>query len=185
MALTSTLYQISVDLSDVDRGVYETVSLRVACHPSEHVERLVLRTFARLLSHEEDLAFGRGLSHAEDPALQVLAPHGQIALWIDVGAPSAERLHRASKAAERVQVYTDKDLAALRQAWSARAIHRADALEVIRVPQELTTTVAGRMRRKVHWSVTRNDNELLVSIDDELAMGELVSTTVDALLAEA
>ena len=35
MALTATLYHLQVTLSDVDRGVYEALDLRVAQHPSE------------------------------------------------------------------------------------------------------------------------------------------------------
>jgi len=36
MALTATMYHLEVALSDVDRGVYEAVDLRLARHPSDH-----------------------------------------------------------------------------------------------------------------------------------------------------
>ena len=35
MALSSTVYTLDIDLADSDRGVYETLALRVARHPSE------------------------------------------------------------------------------------------------------------------------------------------------------
>jgi uncharacterized protein YaeQ len=35
MALTATIYTFDIDLADADRGVYETLALRVARHPSE------------------------------------------------------------------------------------------------------------------------------------------------------
>ena len=41
MALSSTIFVVDIDLSDVDRNVYETLSLRVARHPSD--EFLVAR----------------------------------------------------------------------------------------------------------------------------------------------
>jgi hypothetical protein len=43
MALTATIYNFDIDLSDSDRGVYETVALRVAQHPSESDEYLIAR----------------------------------------------------------------------------------------------------------------------------------------------
>ena len=43
MALTSTIYTFDLTLSDVDRGCYETLALRVAMHPSESPEYFVTR----------------------------------------------------------------------------------------------------------------------------------------------
>ena len=40
---------------------------------------------------------------------------GGYALWADICAPSAERVHRASKAADRVVIVTEKDAATLRK----------------------------------------------------------------------
>jgi uncharacterized protein YaeQ len=34
MALTATIYNLDIDLSDIDRGVYESFTLRVARQPS-------------------------------------------------------------------------------------------------------------------------------------------------------
>ena len=104
MALSSTIRTFTVELADVDRGVYETLDLRVAQHPSETVDRLTVRVLARCLAHEENLEFGRGLSEVEDPALWSTDNTGEVMLWVDVGAPSAERVHRASKRSARVMV---------------------------------------------------------------------------------
>ena len=41
MALTATVHNFDIQLSDVDRGVYESLSLRVARHPSETEEYLL------------------------------------------------------------------------------------------------------------------------------------------------
>ena len=40
MALGATMYVFEVRLADADRGVYETLTLRVARHPSETAEYL-------------------------------------------------------------------------------------------------------------------------------------------------
>ena len=48
MAISSTLYRFQIELSDIDRGVYESLDWRVACHPSEDSERMVVRVLARI-----------------------------------------------------------------------------------------------------------------------------------------
>ena len=69
MAQATVLLRLGVELADVDRGVYETLDLRVAQHPSESLARVVIRCLARCLLHEEGLEFGRGLSNVDEPAL--------------------------------------------------------------------------------------------------------------------
>src|SRR6478752_3381293 len=110
MALTATMYHFQITLSDVDRGVYEGLSLRVAQHPSETMRYLLTRTLAYCLSYEEGIAFSKGgLSATDEPPISVRDPTGLLLAWIDVGAPSAERLHKASKAARRVAVWSSHD----------------------------------------------------------------------------
>src|SRR5687767_5007215 len=106
MGLPATLYRIKIDLSDVDRGVYETLDLRVAQHPSESPRHLVARTIAYALSYEEGIAFSKGVSSVDEPAVFVRDMQGTLTAWIEIGTPSAERLHKARKAVERVRIFT-------------------------------------------------------------------------------
>src|SRR5678816_561632 len=46
MAPGATVYHLEIALSDTDRGVYESLDLRVARHPSETMRFLVARTLA-------------------------------------------------------------------------------------------------------------------------------------------
>ena len=62
MAQSSTIYVFTVRLADADRGVYETLNLRLAQHPSESPEYLVTRLLAYCLEYGEGNAFSRGLS---------------------------------------------------------------------------------------------------------------------------
>ena len=57
VALTATIYNIDIDLADADRGVYESLALRVARHPSESEEYLVTRILAYALEFHEGIAF--------------------------------------------------------------------------------------------------------------------------------
>src|SRR3954469_19332521 len=111
MALTATIYHLEVALSDVDRGVYESLDLRLARHPSETMRYMLTRTLAYCLSYEDGIAFSKGgISAADEPPIAVRDPTGILLAWIDVGSPSAERLHKASKAARRVALFTHVDL---------------------------------------------------------------------------
>ena len=111
MALGAVVHVFSVQLSHVDRGVYEALELRVARHPSENEEFLCARVLAYCLEYREGLAFSRGMAEPDQPALEVRDLTGALLAWIEVGAPDAARLHRASKAARRVAVYTHHDSA--------------------------------------------------------------------------
>ena len=102
MALGATMYVFEVRLADADRGVYETLTLRVARHPSETAEYLVTRLFAYCLEYAEGIAFSKGLSDPDEPAISVRDLTGALQTWIDIGAPEAARLHKAAKTAPNV-----------------------------------------------------------------------------------
>src|ERR687897_2229901 len=101
MALTATIYNFDVELSDTDRQTYESVALRVARHPSESEEYLVARVLAYLLEFAEGIEFSRGVSDPDEPAIAVRDLTGAITSWIDIGTPDAARLHKASKTSNR------------------------------------------------------------------------------------
>ena len=182
MALTATILNFAVELVDIDRGVYDTLEFRLAQHPSENTQRVALRVLARAMAHEEDLAFGRGLSHVEDPTLWSKGPQGQITHWIDVGAPSAQRLHRASKKADRVSVYSDKKLTSLEKEWMGQRIHRSEDIALILLEPTLTEALAAEISRQNQWIVTLNEGYLSVSLGDKSIDSEPETTTVAAFL---
>lgn len=174
MALTATIYNFDVDLADADRRVYESLSLRVARHPSESEEYLVTRLLAYLLEFGEGIQFSRGVSEPEEPAIAVRDLTGAIRSWIDIGTPDAARLHKASKAAGRVAVYTHKDPAQfLRQLAGAR-IHRAEAVELYAMDRGLVRALAARLERRVEFSLSVTERELFVSIGAETLSGRVV-----------
>lgn len=187
MTKASTLRRFEVEVADIDRAVYASLDLRVAHHPSEAADRIVVRVLARALSHEEDLAFGRGVSTPEDPTLFIKDATGRVALWIDVGAPSAERVHRASKAAERVVIYTHKPESGLVREWkSKKRIHNADDVEIVTLPEALVEELDPTVSRSQSWVVTRMDGHLTVSVESEgvSASGPVTTTTLARFIAK-
>ncbi len=106
MALKPTIFKFDVALADMDRNCYESLALTVAQHPSETLERMMVRVLARCLHHHERLSFTRGLSENDEPDLWQHSLDGLIELWIEAGEPSLERLKKASRLADAVLVYS-------------------------------------------------------------------------------
>ena len=173
MALSATIYNFEVDLADADRQVYETVSMRVARHPSESEEFLVARVLAYLLEYAQGIEFSRGVSDADEPALFIRDLTGAMTVWIDVGTPDAARLHKASKTAPRVVVYTHKDPAQFLRQLSGEKIHRSDTLELYAVDRELVAALVERLERRVEFGVSITDRELFVSIGRDTLTGRI------------
>ena len=87
MALGATVHRFQIDLSDVDRGVYEALDLRVARHPSESVPYLLTRTLAARAiwlvwrqGHSRELLEGR-LGRLL-VVLIVLCSGAELVLWV-------------------------------------------------------------------------------------------------------
>jgi uncharacterized protein YaeQ len=171
MALTATIYNFDIDLSDNDRGVYESLALRVAQHPSESDEYLIARILAYLLEYTEGITFSRGVSEPEEPTISVRDLTGAITTWIEIGTPDSARLHKASKAASRVVVYCHKEGAQWLKGLAAAGIHRADALELYAIHRDLIGALVARLDRRMAFAVSITDRELYVSIGDDNITG--------------
>lgn len=128
MAIGATIHTFTVNLADVDRGVYEELTLRVAKHPSETELYMVTRLLAYCLEYEEGIVFSEGISSVDEPAVLVRDLTGRVTGWIEVGAPDATRLHFGSKLADRTTVYTHRDPAKVVLPWAGKTIHNADAI---------------------------------------------------------
>ena len=173
MALTATIHTFSIQLSDVDRAVYETLALKVARHPSESAEHLVTRVLAYCLEYTEGIAFSRGIADPDEPAISVRDLTGAYRAWIDIGAPDAARLHKASKAAPRVAVYTHKDPVLLLCQLAGARIHRAESLELYSFGRPLITELTSRLERRTAFDLSVTDRHLFISFDGATLSGEI------------
>ncbi len=106
MAIKPTIYKLKIALSDLNRNYYDSLNLTVARHPSETLERMMVRVMAYCLNAEEHLVFTKGLSSVEEPEIWARTLDDKIALWIDVGEPAVERIKKATHIAEAVKVYS-------------------------------------------------------------------------------
>ncbi|MET0672106.1 MAG: YaeQ family protein [Microbacterium pygmaeum] len=128
MAAGAVMYTFAVQLADVDRGIYDELSLRAARHPSETDAYMMTRVLAYCLEFDEGIVFGEGISATNEPAVLIRDLTGRITAWIEVGAPDAERLHYGSKLADRTTVYTHRDPAKVLAPLAGKRIHRSESI---------------------------------------------------------
>lgn len=106
MAIKPTIYKFRISLSDLNRNYYDSLNLTVAQHPSESIERMMVRVLVFCINAEEELQFTKGLSAIDEPDLWIRTLDDQTSLWIDVGEPAIDRIKKATRAASRVKVYS-------------------------------------------------------------------------------
>jgi uncharacterized protein YaeQ len=172
MALSSTVYTLDIDLADSDRGVYETLALRVARHPSESDDYLIGRLLAYCMEYTEGIEFSRGgLSDPDAPPIAIRDLTGRLHAWIDIGAPDAARLHKASKLAPRVAVYMHRDPGQFLRNLAGERIHRVEALELYALDRPLIAALAAKLERRMTFALSINERELYLSIGEDTLTG--------------
>ncbi|MCL4864559.1 MAG: YaeQ family protein [Gemmatimonadales bacterium] len=180
MAQTATIYNFDIDLSDVDRGVYEQLSLRVACQPSEPPEYLLTRVLAYCLEFTEGISFGKGLAEPGEPALTVRDLSGALLVWVEIGAPDAARLHKASQACRRVVVYTHKEPRQGLPQLAGERIHRVEALEIYSLDRAMLAELVGHLARRMAFSLSVSDAHLYLTVDGWTVSGAVERHVVAA-----
>jgi uncharacterized protein YaeQ len=174
MALTATVLRLDITLSDVERGVYETLELRTARHPSESARYFWLRALAYCLSYEEGIAFSKGgLSNADDPPISIHDPTGVLTAWIDVGSPSADRLHRAAKAAKRVALFSATPRNLLEREAATQRIHKLDEIAVHLLQPSFIDALEPHLGKQLQLELVRNSGTLYVTLPGAMVEGSI------------
>jgi uncharacterized protein YaeQ len=173
MALTATLYTLTLQLADMDRAVYADFELRVAQQPSETAEFMLVRVLAYCFEYEEGIALTEGVAAVDQPAVWVRDLTGRVTAWIEVGAPDAERVHRGSKLAGRAAVYTHRDPAQLLAQYAGRKIHRAAEVPVYSFDRGFLGEASKRLQRRSKLAVSVTERQLYLDID-----GHSLSTAI-------
>jgi len=162
VSLKSTVYHFSIEISDTDRGVYESFKLPTALHPSESLEFMMVRVIAFSLEYGEGISFSPGIGATEDPAIAIKGLDGTFTAWIDVGAPSAERIHRAAKAARRVAVYCHRSAEVVYQQLTTAPIFRGEEVAFYSFEEGFISSLAATLDRRNGVTISRNDGILYV-----------------------
>jgi uncharacterized protein YaeQ len=168
MALKSTIFKAELQIADLDRNYYATHVLKVARHPSETDERMMVRVLAFMLNADEALIFGKGLSSEDEPDLWRKDLTGSIELWIEVGLPDEKRLRRACGRSNRVLVLTYGGRVA--DMWwqqNQTALRKLDKLTVIDLLPEESRALAALAQRSMTLQCTLQENEIWLIADGE------------------
>ena len=173
MALSATIYVFTIRLSHVDRNIYETLELRLARHPSESPEYLITRLLAYCLEFTEGIAFSKGLSDPDEPAIVIRDLTGALKGWIEIGAPDAARLHKAAKAASYVAVYPTRDVTPWLARLAGERIHRAEQIAVQVIDAALIAQLAARLERRMEFDLSITEGSLYLSLGDETLTGSV------------
>ncbi|WP_280438500.1 YaeQ family protein [Nocardia carnea] len=175
MAIGATLHTFAVQLSDVDRGVYQELELRLARHPSETAEFLATRLLAYCLEYEDGITFSDGgVSSTDEPAVLVRDLTGRVTAWIEVGAPDADRVHRGSKLAGRVAVYTHRDPAKVLAALTGKRIHRGETIPIYSFDRAFVDAVAAALERRNTATLSVTERQVYLELN-----GTGLSTSID------
>ena len=165
MALSATVFNFDTELADVDRGVYETLALRVARHPSETDAFMLTRVLAYCLEYTAGIEFTGGVSAGDDPAVLVRDMTGRVTAWIEVGMPDASRVHRGMKLAGRVAVYTHRNIARVLDGLNGKQVFRAAEIPVYEFAKEFVEDAASVLQRRNILSLSVTERQLYLDID--------------------
>jgi uncharacterized protein YaeQ len=169
-----TLFKFQVELSDVTRSVYQTLEFRVAQHPSESLPYLVTRILAYILNYSEDLTFApTGLHDPDAAAIHLPDVHGGFETLIEIGSPSTRKLHKATKTARTVKIYTYKNPISLIEEIKADKVHRARDIELYSLSPSFLTEVESIIKRDNRWGFLFNDETISIQAGDIALTGEL------------
>lgn len=181
MALKSTIFKATLQISDLDRNYYATHALTIARHPSETDERMMVRLLAFALHADEALAFGKGISSDDEPALWRKDLTGAVELWIEVGLPDEKLVRRACGQAKQIMVYTYGGRGA--DLWweqNRDKLARNDNLAIFNIPLETSRTLAKLAQRNMQLQCTVQDGQIWFSEGDETVQLELSKVKVTA-----
>jgi uncharacterized protein YaeQ len=174
--MNTTLYKFQIELSDIPRAVYQTLEFRVAQHPSESVPYLLTRILAYVLNTEEGLVFApTGLHDPDAAAMNIPETNGGFKTLIEIGSPSARKLHKATKTARFVKVYTYKNPQTLMDEIRTEKVHRGNEIEVFSLSPSFLSEIEPFLKRDNRWGILFDDGTLTVQIGEVSISGELSS----------
>lgn len=174
MSQGSVLYRFRLNVSDVDRSFYEKLDFRTALHPSEAIPFLLTRVIAYALNAGGGVMLSaKGLCEPDEPCISSDSPMGGKDLWIEVGNPSARRLHKAAKAANLVKVYTYRNTDLLLKEIRDHEVYKGDRIEVHALDPEFLEELERLLERDNEWELFRDQGSLMISVKGESISGEI------------
>lgn len=166
MALPSTVYRASVQLSDLDRQIYEQLQTTIAKHPSETAERLVARLLSYALCFSEELSFTKGVGSGDEPDLWSKGADGRVQLWIEVGQPDPDRLAKSCRHVERAVLFAFGPALGRWLPQHQAKLASIKNLTVIALDFTFLSELVANLQRVINWSLTVQEGSLYLNLGD-------------------
>jgi uncharacterized protein YaeQ len=169
MAQNASIYKVELSVSDMDRNYYETHKLTLAKHPSETVERLMVRIIAFALNAHERLEMTKGISTDGEPDIWQKSLSGELDVWVALGLPSEKLIRQSCSKAVKVIIYPyGGRIADLWWDKVKTSTRRFENLQVIGLCEQDTDTLTKLATRSMKLQVNIQDGDVMVSIGDSI-----------------
>lgn len=162
MALKSTIYKASLQIANMDSHYYADHQLNIACHPSETLQRMMIRILVFALNAHDALEFGKGISDTDEPDLWRKDLTGTIEQWIEVGQPDERRILKACGRSAEVRVYLYASTGPIWWKQTQSKVSRANNLQVFQIAPEVAKDLEQLCERTMQLQVTIQDGEIWV-----------------------
>ncbi|MGL1955712.1 MAG: YaeQ family protein [Colwellia sp.] len=160
MALKATIYKANIELADMDRNYYDSLTLTIAQHPSETEQRLMVRLMAYLLNAHQDLQFGKGVSDEEEAAIWQINYSEEIELWIELGQLDEKRLKKACNKAKKVKLYCYGSSVDTWWSQSESKLKKFQRLSIEQFEQTTTAALVKLLERNMEFQCSIQDGQL-------------------------
>ncbi len=171
MALKATIYKADLNIANMDVHQYGDYQMTMALHPSETIERLMVRILAFARFADESLEFTKDLFETDQPALWQKDLTGQLVQWIEVGLPDEDKVKKASARCSQVAVISYGSAVA---EWYKRSskLKTLKNLQVWQISEASTQAVQALCARTMQLQLNVMDGEWTLIGDDAQAVIE-------------
>ena len=176
MAIKPTIYKLRIAISDFNRDYYDSVNVTVALHPSETLERMMVRIVAYCINAQENITFTQGLSNIEEPDIWVRTLDDLITLWIEVGEPAPDRIKKSSRNAPEVKVYSFNSKSDTWWKQSQAKMSQFNNVQFYQFNWQQIQMLATCVTRTMDWSLSISGDTVYIATESqecELVISEL------------
>ena len=164
MAIKPTIYKFRISLSDLNRDYYDTLNLTLAQHPSETIERMMVRVLAYCINAQEHLTFTKGLSEINEPDIWARSLDEQTLLWIDVGEPAVDRIKKSCRLAKAVKIYCFNSKADVWWSQNQQKINQM-SVSVYQFDWENIQVLASLVQRTMDISISITGDSAYIAVE--------------------
>ncbi len=120
------------------------------------------------LEYREGIGFSGGIGSPDDPTISTKDLDGTMLLWVEIGAPSLERLHRAAKASKRVSVYCHRSADQVYQRLTRESIFSGENISFYSFEEGFIQRLCAALARRdeLSLSLALAEQVLYVTLND-------------------